>query len=86
MEFFEVILNFETFTQRFLAGPLMAFGGTLVGKQRPILSHPGSQVTYKNIRREIVEDRGSTVVKVLFNKSEGRWFDPSWYHSNFLLT
>ena len=23
-------------------------------------------------------DRGSTVVKVLFYKSEGRWFDPSW--------
>ena len=24
--------------------------------------------------------RGSTVVKVLCYKSEGRWFDPSWYH------
>ena len=23
-------------------------------------------------------DRGSTVVKVLCYKSEGRWFDPSW--------
>jgi len=23
-------------------------------------------------------DRGSTVVKVLYSKSEGRWFDPSW--------
>jgi len=23
-------------------------------------------------------DRGSTVVKVLRYKSEGRWFDPSW--------
>ena len=23
-------------------------------------------------------DRGDTVVKVLFYKSEGRWFDPSW--------
>jgi len=23
-------------------------------------------------------DRGSTVVKVLWYKSEGRWFDPSW--------
>lgn len=29
----------------------MAFGGTLAGKQYPMLSHPGSQVTYKNIRR-----------------------------------
>jgi len=26
----------------------------------------------------IVGDRGSTVVKVLRYKSEGRWFDPSW--------
>jgi len=25
-------------------------------------------------------DRGSTVVKVLGYKSEGRWFDPSWSH------
>ena len=25
-------------------------------------------------------DRGSTVVKVLYYNSEGRWFDPSWCH------
>jgi len=31
-------------------------------------------------------DRGSTVVKVLCYKSEGRWFDPSWYHWNLSLT
>jgi len=30
-------------------------------------------------------DRGGTVVKVLCYKSEGRWFDPSWCHWNFLL-
>jgi len=23
-------------------------------------------------------DRGSTVVKLLYYKSEGRWFDPRW--------
>jgi len=31
-------------------------------------------------------DRGSSVVKVLCYKSEGRWFDPSWCHWNFSLT
>ena len=31
-------------------------------------------------------DRGGTVVKVLCYKSEGRWFDPSWFHWNFSLT
>jgi len=31
-------------------------------------------------------DHGSTVVKVLRYKSEGRWFDPSWYHWNSSLT
>ena len=31
-------------------------------------------------------DRGSTVVKVLCYKSEGRWFDPRWRHWNFSLT
>ena len=30
--------------------------------------------------------RGSTVVKVLCYKSEGRWLDPSWCHWNFSLT
>jgi len=30
--------------------------------------------------------RGSSVVKVLCYKSEGRWFDPSWCHWNFSLT
>ena len=36
---------------------------------------------YKSIKKGkylIVGDRGSTVVKVLCYKSEGRWFDPSW--------
>ena len=27
-----------------------------------------------------IGDRGSTVVRVLCYKSEGRWFDPSWCH------
>ena len=31
-------------------------------------------------------DRGSTVVKVLCYKTEGRWFDPSWCQWNFSLT
>jgi len=38
---------------------------------------------------EIIElywDRGSTVVKVLCYKSEGRWFDPRWCHWNVSLT
>jgi hypothetical protein len=29
-------------------------------------------------------DRGSTVVKVLRYKSEGRWFDPRWCHGIFI--
>jgi len=31
-------------------------------------------------------NRDSTVAKVLLYKSEGRWFDPRWYHWNFSLT
>jgi len=31
-------------------------------------------------------DRGGTVVKMLCYKSEGRWFDPNWYHWSFSLT
>ena len=33
-----------------------------------------------------VGDRGSTVVKVLCYKSEGRWFEPRWCQWNFSLT
>jgi len=29
--------------------------------------------------------RGSTAVKVLCYKSEGRWFDPNWCHWKFSL-
>jgi len=32
----------------------------------------------------IFGDRGSTVVKVLYYKSDGRWFDPSWCQWNFI--
>ena len=31
------------------------------------------------------EDRGGTVVKVLYYKLEGRWFDSRWRHWNFSL-
>ena len=31
-------------------------------------------------------DFGSTVVKVLCYKSDGRWFDSRWCHWNFLLS
>jgi len=40
---------------------------------------------YSTVTREY-EDRGSTVVRVLCYKSEGRWFDPSWCQWIFLLT
>ena len=34
--------------------------------------------TIRAIHGKTLGDRGSTVVKVLCYKSEGRWFDPSW--------
>ena len=33
-----------------------------------------------------IADRGSSVVKVLYYKSEGRWFDSRWCNCNFSLT
>jgi len=52
------------------------------------LSEQGDQVNFKELLP--IEggsgDRGSTVVKVLYYKSEGRWFDSRWCHWNFLLT
>jgi hypothetical protein len=40
-------------------------------------------VVYITAVRHTRWDRGSTVVKVLRYKSEGRWFDPRWCHWNF---
>ena len=40
--------------------------------------------TVRAIHGKTLGDRGSTVVKVLCYKSEGRWFDPSWFR-NFSL-
>ena len=34
----------------------------------------------------VIADRGSTVIKVLYYKSEGRWFGSRWCHWNFSLT
>ena len=44
--------------------------------------------TLEEILATVIEagDRGSSVVKVLCYKSEGRWFDPSWCHWHFSLT
>ena len=45
--------------------------------------------TCTKIKKKTLEkfgDRGGTVVKVLCYKSEGRWYDSRWCHSNFSLT
>ena len=46
------------------------------------------RINYRRIlqNRIFTGDRGSTVVKVLFYKSEGRWFDPSLVSVDFSLT
>ena len=45
-------------------------------------------VTCKTLNevRKRMGDCGSTVVKTLCYKSEGRWFDSRWCHWNFSLT
>ena len=40
-----------------------------------LLKHIQANIYYMK-----VGDRGSSVVKVLCYKSDGRWFDPSWCH------
>jgi len=42
-------------------------------------------VLYYIINIVCLGDHSGTVVKVLCYKSEGRWFDLSWCHWNFLL-
>ena len=59
----------------------------LVSRLRMVGSiHPPLHIPLQQSRRHSYGDRGGTVVKVLCYKSEGRWFDPRWYHWNFSLT
>ena len=44
-----------------------------------------SHQTYRRIQELKQGDRGSTVVKVLCYKSEGRWFDSSWCQLEFFI-
>jgi len=59
--------------------------------------HPKERIQYSehgdslksriiNVSINLSGDRGSTALKVLCYKSEGRWFDPSWCHWNLSLT
>ena len=58
-------------------------GGRLVHRLRTaVLSQPVQRDGHLYAKPRGA-DRGSTVVKVLCYKSEGRWFDPSWCHWNF---
>jgi hypothetical protein len=57
--------------------------------QRPshcLVVAPATACLENTILTIILGDSGSTVVKVLCYKSEGRWFDPNWCHWNFSLT
>jgi hypothetical protein len=42
-----------------------------------------TDLAYKYNTHALCGDRGSTVVKVLCYKSEGRWFDSRWCHWKF---
>jgi len=55
----------------------------IIRTERGMVKHmywSSSRVPVILVRYEYNLDRGSTVVKVLCYKSEGRWFDPSWCH------
>jgi hypothetical protein len=54
-------------------------------QQHNVCSYDRLQVISK-ILFLLLGDRGSTVVKVLRYKSEGRWFDSRWCHWIFPLT
>ena len=57
---------------------------------RPAACHParspgiGTQ-THTHTHTYIYGVRGSTVVKALCYKSEGRWFDPRWCHWKYFI-
>ena len=86
--------NFSEISDSILSAPLLSLQTML--PLRPFKSlrsarlHflPTGQPEYQHfITTDLpLGDRGSTVVKVLCYKSEGRWFDPSWCQWNFSLT
>ena len=58
--------------------------GVFYEHSRRITSGKGKKKFIKSVY--LKQNRSSTVVKVLYYKSEGRWFDSRWCHWNFSLT
>ena len=50
-----------------------------------VLHYPKKQTLFIVSLTQYLGDRGDTVVKVPYYKSEGRWFDPRWCHWNFFF-
>jgi len=79
-----------------LSGPCWCMSAALFGTAHSTLLDDGDHIetccSYFNFNENFntplktMGDRGSTVVKVLCYKSEGRWFDSRWCPWNFSLT
>jgi len=73
-----------------LARPNLSISPPVTGNTtKPSINYSSTNVTFRECWEAIYiyiyiyiyrEDRGGTVVKVLCYKSEGSWFDPSWFH------
>jgi len=83
-----IIMSFSLYTQQWymsyrFADSLRAGSGRFRPDPARKLSANPYDIYNCCMYSEKVGDRGSTAVKVLFYKSEGRWFDSRWCHWNF---
>jgi hypothetical protein len=69
-----------------LQAPNNADGTQLNSVPKLQATEANRSIVFTNVTAVVMRDRGSTVVKVLCYKSEGRWFDSRWCHWNFSLT
>jgi cellulose synthase/poly-beta-1,6-N-acetylglucosamine synthase-like glycosyltransferase len=61
----------------------MKIGVLCHGETRKISGNMAIWRIFRHTGEAIGTADGGTVVKVLFYKSEGRWFDSRWCHWNF---
>ena len=58
-------------------------GESFKSRKPKLHTHREYALRFYPLLHTYIGDRGSTVIKVLCYKSEGRWFDPSWCHCIF---
>jgi len=78
--------GYFTFILKWITLHVKMFDTTEQANKKKRFQRPQTKRNKIHLTTFIVGDHGSAVVKVLYYKSEGHWFDSRWCHWNFSFT